>query len=207
VNRIDFARSVAVLVAAALLAGCASLGGLATQVSSFSRWPAARPPASYAFERLPSQQTQPQQQQVLEDAARPAIEAAGFSAAGEGATPDVTIQIGARITATDRSPFDDPFWYAPSPFFRPFGSTRFVQPFSGPGWRYGGWGSPVYEREVAVLVRDKRSGEPLYEARASSEGLSSAIGSLLPAMFSAAMTDFPQGSTRNPHRVVIEAVR
>ena len=48
---------------------------------------------------------------MIEDAARRAIEGAGFVAAPEGAVADVTVQIGARITATDRSPFDDPFWY------------------------------------------------------------------------------------------------
>ena len=42
------------------LAGCASLNVLDAEVSSFSRWPAGRAPATYAFERLPSQQANPQ---------------------------------------------------------------------------------------------------------------------------------------------------
>ena len=202
--------AIATVVVVAALTGCASLGKLDAQVSSYSRWPAARPPATYAFERLPSQQVHPQQQQMLEDAARLAVEAAGFAAVREGAVPDVTVQLGARITETDRSPFADPFWYCPwGSFHHPFGSSRFGRPFSGPGWRHGSWGPgydwPYYEREVALLIRDKRSGEPLYEARATSEGSSAAVATLLPAMFTAALKDFPNGSASNPHRVVVEA--
>lgn len=204
-------RSALVLCVAAALAGCASLGSVDSDVSSFSRWPAGRAPATYAFERLPSQQARPQQAQVLEDAARLAIESAGFAPAAEGSTADVTVQLGARIVETDRSPFDDPFWYgAYGSLHRPFGYGRFGRPFWGPGWR-GGWGPgrdlPYYEREVALLIRDRRSGQPLYEARAQSEGNATGVAGVLPAMFTAALRDFPNGSTTNPHRVVVEAPR
>lgn len=197
-------KFVASAFALAALAGCATLNSVDSDVSTYSRWPAGRQPASYVFERLPSQQAYPQQAQALEDSARRAVESAGFVAATEGATPDVSIQLGARITETDRSPFDDPFWYgAVGAFHRPFGYGRFGRPFWGP--RYGYWGPgydlPYYEREVAVLIRDKRSGEPLYEARANSDGTSASVSSLLPAMFSAALKDFPSGGATNPHRV------
>jgi hypothetical protein len=195
------------VVALAALAGCASINSLDSEVSSYGRWPAERKPATYVFERLPSQQAHPEQAQLLEDSARHALESAGFMPAAEGQAPDVSIQLGARITETDRSPFDDPLWYGPwGSFHRPFVYGRFGQPFWGPSWRYGGWGPgydlPWYEREVAVLIRDKRSGEPLYETRANSDGASSAVPALLPAMFSAAMRDFPAGGS-NPRRVSI----
>ena len=91
---------------------------------------------------------------MLEDAARRAIEGAGFVPAPDGITPDVSVQLGARITETDRSPFDDPFWYGG---YRPLASavraSRFGRPYWGPGWRRGFWGPgndfPYYEREVA----------------------------------------------------------
>ncbi len=158
------AAPIATLVLAATLAACAALNAVDTQVSSYSRWPAARVPATYAFERLPSQQAHPEQQQRLEDAARAAVEGAGFVAAAADTPPDVTVQLGASITELDRSPFDDPFWYGPwGPFHRPFVTGRLGRPYWGPGWRYGAWGPgsdwPYYEREVAVLIRDKRSGE------------------------------------------------
>ena len=188
------------------LAGCASLSAIDSDVSSFSRWPAGRAPASYAFERLPSQQANPQEAQALEDAARPAVEAAGFVAASESATADVTIQLGARITELDPSPFDDPLWYGRfGTFHRPFVYGRYGRPYFGPGWRYGYWGAgydlPYYEREVAVLIRDRKSGEALYESRANSQGNSAPGAKLLSAMFSAALKDFPNGGTTNPHRV------
>ena len=206
-------RTAFAVVAAALLAGCASLNAIDSEVSSFSRWPAGRAPATYAFERLPSQQAQPQQAQMLEDAARRAIEGAGFAPAAEGSSADVTVQLGARIAMSDRSPFDDPFWYgAYGSFHRPFGYGRFGRPYWGPSWRYGyggrfGYDLPYYEREVALLIRDRRSGQPLYEARAESEGNTSGLTGILPAMFTAALRDFPNGSTTNPHRVVVEATR
>lgn len=204
-------KTVVLLASAALLGGCASLNRIDSEVSSFSRWPSGRAPASYAFERLPSQQAQPQQSQMLEDSARRAVEAAGFAPAGDGKAADVTVQIGARIVETDRSPFDDPFWYGSyGGFHRPFAYGRYGRPFWGPGWRRGwgpGYDFPSYEREVAVLIRDKRSGEPLYESRATSEGNTSGLGSVLPAMFQAALTDFPAGAATNPHRVVVEAAR
>ena len=72
----------------------------------------------------------------------------------------------------------------------------------GPGWRrggygYGGWGygfdDSVYLREVAVLIRDRRSSEPLYESRATCEGYTSNAPVALPAMFRAALSGFPVG--------------
>jgi hypothetical protein len=206
-------KTIATVLAAAALAGCASLNSVGTDVSSFSRWPAERAATTYAFERLPSAQARPQQAQMLEDAARNAIEGAGFRPAPEGSLPDVTVQVGARITQTDRSPFDDPFWYGGHGIWhRPFVYGRYGRPYWGPYWgpygRYGYWGSaydfPSYEREVAVLIRDRRSGEPLYEARAESEGTTTGVATVLPLMFVAAMRDFPAGSQTNPHRVTIE---
>jgi len=210
-------RVLAALIAAAALSGCASLYNVDADVSSFSRWPSGRAPATYAFERLPSQEAQPQQAQMLEDAARPAIEGAGFVPAREGSVADFTMQLGARITETDRSPLDDPFWYGGyGAWHRPFGYAGFGR-YYGPAWRHGYWGPysswgpypysdfPSYLREVALLIRDKHSGEPLYEARAISEGTSTGVPRVLPAMFVAALKDFPSGSAVNPHRVTIPA--
>ena len=39
--------------------------------------------------------------------------------------------------------------------------------------------SPRYDREVAVLIRDRASGKPLYEARASSDGITRSDSTLL----------------------------
>lgn len=201
-------NTLVLLAAAAVVASCASLNSIDNEVSSFSRWPGGRVPATYAFERLPSQQAAPQQAQMLEDAARPAIERAGFVPAVDIGTADVTVQLGARIVETDRSPFDDPFWYGSyGSWHRPFAYGRYGRPFYGPGWRRGwsGYDFPHYEREVALLIRDKRSGQPLYESRAQTEGSTTGLGNVLPAMFTATLNDFPLGSPSNPHRVVVQA--
>jgi hypothetical protein len=198
---------IAAVAALTVLGGCATTLAVDSDVTSFSAWPAARKPSTYAFERLPSQQAQPQRAQVLEDAARRAVEAAGFVPAPPGAVADVSIQLGARVTEIDRSPFDDPFWYGPrGGFYRPF-YGRYGRPFWGPGWRHGywspAWDTPYYEREVAVLIRDKKTGEVLYEARAHSDGNYSDVVRLLPAMYAAALKGFPN-PLGTPTRVRVE---
>jgi hypothetical protein len=187
-------KTLCLVLAAAAVAGCASLNTLSSDVATFSQWPAERKPATYAFDRLPSQQAQPERQQRLEDAARRGLEAAGFQAAPDPKEADVTVQLGARVSANERSPFDDPFWWR--------GGLIYVR--HGVVWRDPWWGVPytpsTYEREVAVLIRDRKTGTPLYEARASNDGSSPSIAALLPAMFEAALKDFPAGGP-NPRRV------
>ena len=120
--------------------------------------------------------------------------------------PPTSRSSSARITETALSPYDDPFWYGGMyPWHRPFVYGRYGRPYWGPGWRRGYWDyNPYYDREAAILIRDKRSGEPLYEARAQSQGPTTGLTTVLPALFVAAMKDFPAGSTTNPHRVTVE---
>ena len=186
--------------AAALLTGCASLNQLNSDVSSFSRWPADRKPASYAFERLPSQEARPETQRKLEDAARGAIEAAGFTPAADTKDAEYIVQLGARVNANERSIYDDPFWWRGGLYY-----GRHGRGFWGPGFG-ASFSTPTYEREVAVLIRDRASGTPLYEARATNDGSSPSIESLLPAMYEAALKDFPNGGV-NPRRVTTEIVK
>ena len=202
------------LAAAVALGGCAAMRSLDSDVSTYSRWPAERKPATYAFERLPSQQERPGAAAAPRSGRSGAVEAAGFAAAADPKSADVTVQVGARITATDRSPYDDPFWWGPG-LRRPFFYGRSGRVFLSPGWYpygwypYGwypyGWGPrwDSYEREVALLIRDRKTGEPLYEARATSDGLSPMVETALPAMFEAALKDFPTGGA-NPRRVTVE---
>lgn len=211
IRALPFLRAIAIALAVATLAGCASLNRLDSEVTSHSRWPAERRPGTYAFDRLPSQQANPQRAQVLEDAARRAIEAAGFVPAAEGARPSVGVQLGARITVTDRGVWDDPFWYGgwggPWGFSRPFYPRGYYGGWRGAG--FGPWGTSglydrtTHEREVAVLIRDKASGEPLYEASATGDGFGYADASVLPAMFQAALQGFPQGGP-NPRQVSVQ---
>lgn len=190
-------RRAAALGALLLATGCTSLNQLSADVSTYGQWPAGRSGASYAFDHLPSQQAQPELAQALERAAAPALAQAGFRPVAVGGTPDLLVQLGARVSRTERSPWDDPMWWHGG-----FGVWR-----QGP-WRGLGWGStlrieaPRYEREVALLIRERSNGQPLFEARASSEGFSSGSPELLAPLFAAALADFPRLGD-NPRRVLV----
>lgn len=168
---------------ALLLGGCAVFNNLHSEVSSYGSWPAERKAGSYVFERLPSQRAQPEVQEKLEAAATPALQAAGFTAATDASSADVIVQLGARVSGNERYLWDDPFGWRGHIYYGRGG------PFFRPLWF--GPPTPSYEREVAVLIRDRKTGQPLYETRASNDGGSAAIESLLPAMFAAALADFP----------------
>jgi len=202
-------RTLTGLVLVGLLSACASLNTLHAQVASYGNWPVQRKPGTYAFERLPSQEARADMQQRLEDAARPAIEAAGFSAAAAGEKPDVLVQVGARITRYERSPWDDPLWWhggygywrgRPWPgFYRPYPYYPYY-----PYYSYWHYSEPArYDREVGLLLRDNSNGAPLYEARASSDGYSSGGDELLSAMFRASLADFPKSGSV-PHSVTLQ---
>lgn len=196
-------KSISVIAAALALTGCAAFNQLNSEVSSYGQWPADRKPSSYAFERLPSQQARPERQQALEDAARRAVEAAGFTPAADEKAADVSIQLGMRVSASERSPYDDPFWWRGGVYYSQH--ARLGRGFWGPGLGIG-FSTPTYEREVALLVRDRKTGQALYETRASNDGASSSFNSLLPAMFEAAMKDFPTGGI-NPRNVSVQITR
>ncbi|MDO8419697.1 MAG: DUF4136 domain-containing protein [Rubrivivax sp.] len=185
------------LVGAVVLAGCAAMNSLSTDVSSFGEWPADRKVGSYAFERLPSQQARAAETEALEAAARGALAKAGFTVAAPGAEPDVLVQVGARNSLAETQPWDDPLWWRGG-----FGYWRYG-PWTSPHWSLSArYEFPRYEREVAVLIRDRASGKPLFEARASSEGNARASLSTLTAMYEAALMDFPRLGV-NPRRVVV----
>lgn len=191
--------TLALLLAAALsLGGCATLNTVSSDVSSFGEWPAERKPGTYAFERLPSQQAQAAEAEALETAARGALQKAGFTPAAAGQEPDVLVQVGTSAGRADRQPWADPFWWRGS-----FGYYR-NGPWIGPRWGVGlQFDNPRYERTVAVLIRDRASGKPLFEARASNEGNSSiASARTLSALYEAALMDFPRLGM-NPRRVVV----
>lgn len=192
------------LIAATLLAGCAAMKTVTSEVSTYGEWPAGRSPGSYAIERLPSQQKAGPEQDQIEDAARQALQAAGFSAAPEGAQPDVVVQIGARVTRFERAPWDDPLWWHPygGRWYSPawVGAYRYG-PYSFSSWRLA-YERPEYLREVGLLIRDQATGRPLYEARARNDGITSGSQALITAMFVGSLKDFPNVKNE-PHDVAV----
>jgi hypothetical protein len=186
-------------LAAIGLGGCAAMRNMSFDVSSFGEWPADRKPGSYAFERLPSQQARAAETAALEDTARPALAKAGFVPVAEGQMPDVLVQVGNRIGRADSPLWDDALWWRGG-----FGS-----------YRYGPWGGPRwsmmfrqdfgrYEHQVALLLRDRASGKPMFEARAVHETSTELTSkSTMTLMFEAAMVDFPKLGM-NPRTVVMQ---
>ena len=200
--------------AALLLTGCAAFNNLDNEVSTYGSWAAPRQPGSYAFERLPSQATRPQYQQQLEASARAAVEAAGFTPAATVADAEYLLQLGARVSTDDPWLYSDPFlwrgdfWYGSGWGHGRWGYGRWGRGPWGYGAGYGlgygyGFNSRItFDREVVVLIRDRKTGELLFESRASNSGPSASIDYLLPAMFRAAMTGFP-GVGPNPRSVTV----
>ncbi|MFM7971607.1 MAG: hypothetical protein ACKPCJ_04960 [Betaproteobacteria bacterium] len=146
--------TIALLAALAALSGCASLNQIGSEVSSYGQWPPGRAAGRYFIERLPSQaaQTPPTAQAgvapavpPLEAAAHGALQAAGFQRAPSLETADVVVQIGARVTRYDISPWADPLWWRWGPrYWRgpAWTGQRFYS--TPPGWRT----APPPDREV-----------------------------------------------------------
>lgn len=180
-------RTVAVAaLAAVLLSGCGTYL-LENNVQSFSGLPSLPANPTFTFERLPSQANQPAQAQV-EALADAALFKAGLRR--DDASPRYAVQVSARVQRV-LSPWYDP-WDS-------WGWGGWGGHFAH-GHRMGlGWGGPFFprsdqawfQREVAVLVRDKSSNQVVYETRAASDGpwLDNAV--VLPAMFDAALQGFP----------------
>lgn len=194
-----FHRLPLALAAAIALSGCASLNQVSSDVVGYGAWPAGRAPGgSYVFERLPSQQAELTLQQQLEDAAR-----AGFTPAADPAQAGVSVQIAMRNMRFERLDYSwgpwggpwGPAWTVPGRRYPGFWGSPWGPPWWGPAY-----GTPWYEREVSVIVRERSGGQVLYEGRARSDGALSGGGALFEAMFRAALADFPQGNP-SPRRV------
>lgn len=176
------------------LTSCASLSQITVDVQRFGAWPAGRPAGSYALERLPSQQQRSPAQQRLEAAAQAALERAGFRLTADAASADVLVQLGLR-EGRMVDPWADFYWGGRLGAWRgpgPVGLRR--APGVGWGGSVGfGWpAQPTYEvREVALLLRDRITREPLIEAHVRHEAR--VLGDeALPALFDAALAGFPQ---------------
>lgn len=186
------------VAALAALGGCSTVRLVESDVSSYSFWPENRPPASFSFERLPSQQSRPDIQDRLEAAALPALQKAGLRPAEDGQA-DVTVQVGVAET---RYYYNDPFYPYP-----PFGPSYY-------GGRFGYWGhgaafgfsayapTPYYLYDAGVLIRDARTKQVVYETHAKYEGYW-ADDAVRAVLFEAAMKDFPRPAL-SPRRVAIE---
>lgn len=183
----------ALFLAVLLLGGCASVRQVDVEVGSLSTLKSV-PVAAYRFERLPSQQTpeQMQGQLALEAMAEKALALVGMRR--NEAQAGYSVLIGARVQRENSDPWNDP-WYGPGRFSASFGFGRRGPPgiraggFWGPGFpRYD---SSYFRREVSLLMRDLPSGQVVFESHAMHESVSVDSNAILPLMFEAAVSGFP----------------
>ncbi|MCS6811126.1 MAG: hypothetical protein NZ694_07665 [Tepidimonas sp.] len=198
---------------AVLLAGCASTLRLEHTVRSEAAWRAeVRPSAgqAYVFERLPSQRSgaAAQEQDQLEAIAAEVLASHGLqrAEAAAGAAASAVpwgVQLVARSVKYPYAPWDPP---EPRPGWVPYGQVvvgRGMVSSLGLHWSLR---PPYYVREVALTVRDRRSGEVVYETRATQDGPWADTPALWRALLQAALDGFPQPPA-GPRRVVIEQPR
>lgn len=196
-------RLVLALAASALLlqlTGCANMGKVGADVSSYGQWPADRVHQKYVFERLPSQQAQADFQSRVEAAAAPMLARKGFVKVASPDQADVLVQV-----ASQSRLYEDPYRFRnDGRFFGGFG-------FGGlwGGGRGGGIGLGISmepaqtQMQVDVLIRDRRTNQTLYETHAVHERYGSASESTMPYLFEAALLDFPAQAI-SPRRVLID---
>jgi len=183
------------IAAAATLAGCSTTRLVDSDVQSFSSLPTIPAGATYRFERLPSQETMPVQQNMLEGVAQQSLERVGLK--HDEASARYTVQV--ALQAQRRVEYD-PFGPGFGPGFGGFGGF-------GPGWRrggyYGGFGGyygypysrfpdrVIYAQQVGLTVRDTASGRIVYETHAAHDSLYPADTQVLTVMLDSALYGFP----------------
>ena len=180
-----------------LLGGCSNVRLIDSQVLAISTLPANAPPMTgvrYRFERLPSQTQQAGAEQV-ETLAQEALARVGLMRDDAAANYSVLLGLGVQPYLGDVGGYlmSQP-WYGAA---RPggYGSIMWGTGMSGPGMGFGmGMRFPPsisYRHEVSLLLRDLRNGQVVYETRAVHFGPWSDTHNILPAMFQAALLDFP----------------
>jgi len=174
----------ALAVAALLLTGCATVSTLESEVLSFSSAPASTQAGPFTFERLPSQYQDPNQTLAFEQMAQAALEKRGFTR--NDASPQFSVQVSAATS--------DAVLVYPDPFFgrfsaAPFGRSRrwHGRVFHAPPWP----DSTVHVSRVRLEIRDLRAGTVVYESTATNERSWFDGEKMFPAMFEAALADFP----------------
>lgn len=202
-----FSMAVAAL-ALSWLTGCASMRLIDSDVVSV----AAAPPgmslqgAKYRFERLPSQVHNPEAG-LAEQQAQAAMTAVGL--VRDDAAASLSVMVGFSGTQYQADPWGRPL----GPGWIPYGSIAVGSGFGRNFGSHVGLGVGMrfppptqYRREVSVVMRDLKSGQVVYETRASHAGPWSDSVPIFATLFQAALANFPNPPA-GPHRVNIELPR
>ncbi|MBC7434658.1 MAG: hypothetical protein H7332_01160 [Bdellovibrionales bacterium] len=173
------------LLLTGLLSGCASTWMVDSKVQTFSSLPAVPANAAYRFERLPSQRSYGEQQAKLEAIAEQALSRVGLRR--DDAAARLSVQIGARAQR-EASPWQDTWPGMGGDYtVTATGQIVWTQPFARPEL-------PWFRREVSLIIRDLGNNQIAYETLAVHEGRWADSTLVLPAMYEAALRDFPQAT-------------
>lgn len=181
-------QALVLLLAALLMAGCASTRAVDSAVQSYSTLTALPAPPTYRLELLPSQQAQAAGFAAIEAQATQSLQKVGLQR--DDAHGHLVVQISAQARYT-------------SPEYWPYGRSF------GPGWGWGmGYGSrggwalggswmmdrppTLLYRAVSIVMRDAATQKIVYETSASHEEVWSNDTLIFGVLFDAALTGFPQ---------------
>jgi hypothetical protein len=196
------------LLSLSFLTGCASMRLIDSDVVSV----AAAPPgmslqgAKYRFERLPSQVHNPEAG-LAEQQAQAAMTAVGL--VRDDVAASLSVMVGFSGTQYQADPWGRPLGTG----WTPYGSIAIGSGFGRNFGSHVGLGVGMrfpppthYRREVSVVMRDLKSGQVVYETRASHAGPWSDSVPIFGTLFQAALANFPNPPA-GPRRVNIEVPR
>lgn len=177
------------IASALLLTGCATTRTVSSQVTAVATVPAGAQlqGAKYRFERLPLQAHNPEAG-LAEQQAEQALAAVGL------VRDDAQAQLSVLVGFQSAQYVYDPSGRLGAYPWRPYGALGFGR--SGPfGYHWGvGMNTPPmtdYRREVSLILRDLRTGQVVYETRASHYGVWRDSEAIFATLFKAALANFP----------------
>ena len=184
------------------LAGCSGMRIVDSDVHAYTAPPGITVPARYRFERLPSQMARTEQRDALEAVVQAELDKVGMRL--DETTAQYSVHIDLRVQRDPRAPWDDPRY--PAGYFPGFPVvTRHGVVYQYPA-PFFAMEMPWYRREASLLIRRLADGVLVYETRASSDGYWADDTAVVPAMFEAALRDFPHPPP-GPRRISIEIPR
>ena len=189
------------LTSVLLLTGCASLRQVDAQVQASAAHGGLVPGASYRFERLPLQAGQATTERV-EALAETALTQVGLVRQDHTARYSVLPSV--RIQPYTTDVWGDPYsraMYPPGQIIIGTGNTGTMV-----GWGMRMPATTAYRYEISLLLRDLGTGQVVYEARAAHESTWRDSERILPALFRAALQDFPTPPT-GPRTLTIDLPR
>lgn len=201
-----FRSLIAIFLIALGLTGCGTTRLVDSDVRTYATPPSVPAGAHYRFERLPSQQANAAQQARLEAMAQQALAKVGLQRDDVGASYSVEISVGVKVDPY--SPGDGPYggWWPGWNFgfglqsgHTMIGGSRLMPGFGMPD-------RPYYWRQVSLVIRSVGTHQVVYETHAANDGPWADNNAILPAMFEAALKDFP-APPQGVRRVNIEIPR